>query len=235
MKPFLLSAFAFALLFASIGCSVFGIRTVDEPGHVVLESDGDFELREYESFVVARTSVEESYDDAGSISFRRLFRYISGENVREESIAMTAPVLQQNRGASGEKIAMTATVLQQRVTDDEGPGRWEMSFVLPAEYSIETAPLPTDPKVRLEVVPARTVAVLRYRGSLSEESYSAHVTKLAQRLAARGYEASSAPRSAGYDPPWTIPQLRRNEIHINVHNPAVGARRAELSASTLSR
>jgi hypothetical protein len=190
------------------GCSFFGIRTAKEPEYTVVLSDGEFEIRDYPELVVARTVVEADYDESGSVAFRRLGGYIFGDNRKEQDIEMTAPVL---REPEGEEIAMTAPVLQ------EGSGkRWVMAFVMPAEHRLDSLPVPDDPNVELDVVPPRRVAAVRYSGTTSEEKIGHHAARLSSWLVSRGYEADSSPRSARYDPPWTLPFLRRNEVHIDV-------------------
>ncbi len=190
------------------GCTVFGIRYVEEPDYHVEKTDGPFELRHYPEYLIAETEVRSNYDDASSIAFSRLFDYISGKNKSDSKIQMTAPVLQDT---SGDEIQMTAPVLQTSQGE-----RWMMAFVLPAEYTLETAPRPTDPLVQLRRVPAEQVASLRYTGRLSEESIQTHSERLQDWLAANNYPSRSDARSAGYDPPWTLWFLRRNEIHISI-------------------
>jgi effector-binding domain-containing protein len=195
-----------------LGCSVFGIRTTEEAGYEVIRQDGSFELREYDELVIVETTVEKDFEEAGNIAFRRLFKYISGENAAKTEIAMTAPVVADPaQPPEGEKIAMTAPVLSE-----EQEGGWRYVFVLPASFSIDTAPAPTNPDVRLVSVPAKKVAALRYSGSWNEDAMRDNSRELQQWIEANGLKPVSAPRAAGYDPPWTIPFLRRNEILIDV-------------------
>ncbi|WP_150047747.1 MULTISPECIES: SOUL family heme-binding protein [Methylomonas] len=190
------------------GCSVMGIRNAPEPEYQVLLRDGEFEIRAYPSLLVAETLAAADYPEAGSIGFKRLAGYIFGGNTRREKVVMTTPVL---REAEGEEIAMTAPVLQQ--TD----GRlWRMSFVMPAGYSLETLPIPLDTHVELHQLPAKKVAVLQYSGSLSEGAITRNSQKLLEWLNQQSFKPISSARSAAYDPPWTLPMLRRNEIHVDI-------------------
>lgn len=190
------------------GCSVMGIRNTPEPEYQVLLRDGEFEIRTYPSLWVAETLVDANYTEAGSIGFKRLAGYIFGGNTRREKMAMTTPVL---READAEEIAMTAPVLQQ--TDGR---HWRMSFVMPAGYSLETLPIPLDANVVLKQLPPKKVAVLQYSGSLSEGVIARNGQKLLDWINQRSLKPISCPRSAAYDPPWTIPMLRRNEIHVDL-------------------
>lgn len=201
-----------AVILLQSGCSLVGIRSTAEPNYSLLQNEGRFEVREYEALVLAETLVDSNFDDAGNIAFKRLFGYISGDNEAASEIAMTAPVmaLDENR-TSGEKISMTAPV-----TGQETPRGWRFAFVLPSGYTLTTAPVPGNPEVRLTQVPASKVAVVRYSGSWSETAYQENLKNLQQWMRQNQLEADSLPRVAGYDPPWTLPFLRRNEVMIDI-------------------
>lgn len=190
------------------GCSVMGIRDTPEPQYQVLLRNGEFEIRAYPSLLVAETLVAADYQEAGSIGFKRLAGYIFGGNTSRENMAMTTPVI---REANSEDIAMTAPVLQQT----EGL-QWRMSFVMPAGYRLETLPIPLDANVVLKALPAKKIAALRYSGSLSESAIACNSQKLLDWLTQQSLKPTSPTRSAAYDPPWTIPLLRRNEIHVDI-------------------
>lgn len=202
------TAWAGFLYLASAGCSVVGIRTIEEADHKTLVRDGIFSVRQYSDAVIAETFVETDYRESGSIGFRRLAGYIFGKNKRNEKIAMTAPVVQER---TSEKIAMTAPVLQEKSSRG-----WRMAFVLPSKLTIDTAPEPLDPNVTVRKAKGKKVAVVRYSGRLREARIESNAAKLKQWIEANGYRAISEPRSAGYDPPWTLPLLRRNEVQIEV-------------------
>jgi len=91
-----------------------------------------------------------------------------------------------------------------------------MQFALPADYTLATAPIPDDSSITLKEIPSKKVAVLRYSGFLSEQSIADKTKELHSWLDGQGYKAISTARSAGYDPPWTLPFLRRNEVHIDI-------------------
>jgi len=189
-------------------CSVFGASNVDEPEYEVLVAEDPIEVRQYPDLAVVTTTAERDYDEATDAAFRRLFDYISGENAGERKIEMTAPVIQETEGR---EIAMTAPVLQEKAGE-----RWKMAFVLPSELTADTAPRPTNPAVTLETQPGGTVAVITYSGFLDEENIAEAREQLEAWIAESDYEATGAFRSAGYNPPWTIPFLRRNEVQIPV-------------------
>ena len=200
----------FCLLWLS-GCSLFGIRTAEEAGYTLVASDGEIELRNYAGYVSVETIVESDFAEAGNQAFRRLFAYISGENRKRVEIAMTAPVTASEAASDGEPIEMTAPVLATR-----HPRGWRYSFVLPASYTIDNAPLPLRDDVRLVEIEPKRVAVLSFSGSWNQSAFSEKLDRLLGWIEDNRLETISSPRFAGYDPPWTLPFLRRNEILIDV-------------------
>ena len=195
------------------GCSVFGINSVEEAGYDVLRVEDKFELRLYQPMVVAETYVEGDFDAAGDLAFQQLFGYISRENKSTSKIAMTAPVMADQAGSEpGKNIDMATSLLEER----EGQG-WRYMFVLPAEYSLKTAPAPLDKNVKLSSIPQKIVAVLRFSGLRDEQVIIQKTLQLEQWIVANGLTPTSGPRWAGFNPPWTLPFLRRNEVMIDVY------------------
>jgi hypothetical protein len=188
------------------GCSVFGIRTVEMLDYQVLDKEGSFEIRQYEEYWAVRTEIEGDYRESTSKGFRLLFNYISGNNKQQEKIAMTGPVIQQEKG---EKIAMTGPVIQQK----KGKG-WIMEFVLPSKYKTKQPPEPLAPEVKLVKTPGYRAAAISYSGNLGEKKYNAKAKELMQIVRVKGLQPIGKPFSAGYDPPWTIPFLKHNEVLI---------------------
>lgn len=179
--------------------------TEQQPYEVVRECDG-YELRRYPACVIAEVTVAAGFDEAGSVAFRPLVNYIGGSNKARESLAMTAPVVQSR------KLDMTAPVVQQSGEE----GQQVVAFVLPKSVTLDSAPIPTDPRVVVRGVPPSLTAVSRYSGRWSESSYDHHVEALRKALAADGLTAVSEPRLARFDPPFKPWFLRRNEVHIDI-------------------
>jgi hypothetical protein len=174
----------FKVLFVTL-LLLIGAQTsmaIEEASYVVLKSDGKLEVREYAPHVLAETLVEGDLENAGSIAFQKLFRYISGDNVSQAKVAMTAPVSQV---PASEKIEMTAPVGQQRVQE-----RWAVSFMMPKSYTLSSLPQPKDPSVVLRQVPAQKIAVVRYSGTWSEKNYSRHKLELESWMRKTGLTAS---------------------------------------------
>jgi hypothetical protein len=205
MSRSLIAALSSVLL---AGCSVVGIREgTEEPKFQVVEHVGDIEIRSYGARIAAETTIEADEEAARNAGFRRLAGYIFGGNTAKTSIAMTAPVAQ-----SSETIAMTAPVAQAR--DDAG--RWTIRFFMPASATMATLPTPTDPEVRLVAVPPQTIAVLRFTGARDADAVQAKRTALLSGLEGTKWQPQGVPVAWFYDPPWTIPFLRRNEVAVPV-------------------
>jgi hypothetical protein len=146
---------------------------------------------------------------ARSQGFRKIASFIFGANQSKSSIAMTAPVAQQSDAA---KIAMTAPVAQTQTT----PGSWTITFFMPAKYTAATLPKPTDPSIEIVQVPPQIYAVYQYSGIPGRDATEAAHATLISKLQTTNYAATGAVIDWFYDPPWTIPFLRRNEAAMPV-------------------
>lgn len=190
---------------------LLGIRPVfagEEAAYQVIRQDGAIELRAYEPRLVAEVLVDGPFEDAGSIAFRTLFRYIDGNNRSKKNIPMTAPVSQEK---ANEKISMTAPVSQEKAGE-----KWAVGFLMPSAFTMETIPTPNDPAVVLREKPACRLAAIRYRGFWSAENYESHLQELKAWIREQGLTAAGEPIWARYNPPFTPWFLRRNEILIPV-------------------
>lgn len=186
-----------------------GAMATEEAKYTLIEKSGAFEIRDYERHLLVETIVDSSLQDAGNLAFRKLFSYISGNNVATNSIAMTAPVSQEARG---NRIAMTAPVGQESAKG----GGWAVSFMMPAKYTLQTLPLPNDPTLSIREVPARRVAAIRYSGTWTQKRYLGNRALLESWIREKGLSATGEPIWARYNPPFTPWFLRRNEILIPI-------------------
>jgi hypothetical protein len=187
---------AAALAAALAGCSVVGARSAAEPAYeVVGRVGGTVEIRRYGP----RAAAEAVADGGRDAAFGRLFRYISGANRGGAKIAMTAPVATDEP----ERLAMTAPVATQGMA---------MRFFLPEGVTAATAPAPTDPTVRIVDLPAQDMAVLRFSGLRTDAAVAARTAELSAALDGSGWAAAGPAEAWFYDPPWTLPPFRRNEI-----------------------
>lgn len=190
-------------------CSVIGVRDgTEEPRFEVIDRVGAVEIRRYGPRLAAETLVASASETvARSEGFQRLAGYIFGGNQAAAKIAMTAPVAQ-----ASERIAMTAPVGSSAA----GDGSWTVRFFMPAEFTRDTLPVPNDARVTIVELPAETVAVLRYAGVPSQTAAAEQRAALLAALASGPWQVAGDPGDWFYDPPWTLPPLRRNEAVVAV-------------------
>jgi hypothetical protein len=200
-----------AMLLAALLITGENAMSLETPNYTVLYKDGDIEYRQYEPYLVSETVIQstDDYNDAGNEGFRRLFKYITGSNEGQAKIAMTAPVAQTPRS---EKIAMTAPVQQ-----GESAEGWRVAFMLPTEYTLDTAPVPTDERVQIKAMPGRLMAVLRYSGRWTESNFSNKQSALWDAIDGESIDKLGEFQSAFYNPPYTLPFMRRNEVMVEVN------------------
>lgn len=196
-----------ALLGAWVVGGYLTVRNVPMSRYSVVEQKEGYEIRQYEPYILAETPMR---DESGDSGFRELFAYISGANTGNAKLAMTTPVLRSD-GAGGRKLAMTAPVLQSESAAGE-----VMAFVMPPGLKLEDLPRPTSPKVTLRAVPGFRAAAIRFAGWGSRAKVAKKTRRLQAALERDGLRATSAPVSAFYNPPFTAPFMRRNEVLIEV-------------------
>ncbi|HRD87328.1 MAG TPA: heme-binding protein [Accumulibacter sp.] len=205
------SALLASLSLLLAGCSVFGDQGgIEQPPYRVVSTLAEnITIREYGPRIAVEATVTgKAMDGSEGDAFGLLFDYISGANVAKAEIAMTAPV--ETSGAS-QSIEMTAPV-ESRYGDDG----MTMRFFLPSSFTRETAPRPTDPRVQLVFLPPETYAVLTYAGSRGRDTVLEKERELRAALSAAGIEAGPDVRAYFYDPPWTLPWFRTNEVAIRL-------------------
>ncbi len=180
----------------------------EQPDYKVLHREGAVELRRYGPRLVAETVVRGDEVSARNKGFQAIAGYIFGRNQAGKSIPGTAPVAQ----AKAEKIAMTAPVAQARAAD----GSWRVQFFMPAKYTVETLPRPNDPAVKIVQLPSEQYAVLRFSGLAGRSAVATRTRELSAKAAAMGWTVTGSPVVWFYDPPWTLPPMRRNEVALPV-------------------
>lgn len=192
---------------------VVGVRAgVEQPPYRMVERHGALELREYPPRVVAEVTVTGPAEAARNAGFRKVAAYIFGANGARGEVAMTSPVVQRG----GQALAMTAPVVQATPVRDEAGQAWTIQFVMPAKYTLQSLPAPNDPEVRLKAEPAARYAVIRYAGDRSGAAVAARTAALLDQVRAQGWKTRAAPVAWFYDPPWTLPPFRRNEVAVEV-------------------
>ena len=187
----------------------FTVMAIEEPEFISIEKKDAFEIREYQSKLIAQVLVTGTFDSASNKGFRLLADFIFGNNKTNEGskkIDMTAPVITHN---ASEKIEMTAPVISE-----ETERGWYISFNMPKQYTKETLPVPNNPEVKIIDVPKEKFAVITFSGLVREKKYAEILNLLNEEMKKRNLEPKGPPILARYNPPWTLPFLRRNELML---------------------
>lgn len=200
------------------------VMAIEEPEYDVLYESADYEIHRYAPYNVAETVVGGDFRSAGNRAFRILAGYIFGDNRQNEKMKMTAPVESRPAGA-GVRMDMTAPVTSSKA--DGESGGYVYRFVMESHYDFDELPEPTDSRVELRKVPARTMAVHRYSGFWSKSNYEKNEQELLAALQADGVEVISQPLLARYNGPFTPFFLRRNEVMVEVEWPDQGSAAGE--------
>ncbi|PID46634.1 MAG: heme-binding protein [Proteobacteria bacterium] len=207
IRTLLLTIFTAVLL---SGCSIWGQRTGEEALYSTLAVDENFEIRLYEPLIIAQTAVEGPYLAATRTGYQRLTDYVSGYNLANQTVSVNPPII-LGEGAKKPKIELTTPYYEEYLD-----GVWLTSVAMPEAYTLQTLPKPVDGSITFKVLPRLKVAVISYMGYRSERMIQKKTELLLQWLAQNNITPTSSARSVIYDTPWTIPMLRRHEIHINV-------------------
>tara|TARA_B110000438_G_C15775670_1_gene633932 strand:+ start:582 stop:1220 length:639 start_codon:yes stop_codon:yes gene_type:complete len=180
---------------------------VEIPKYKIIHAEKNIEIRSYDPMIIAEVKITGEREDAIGDGFQQLADYIFGNNSVQHNIAMSAPVSQQ----VNQKIAMTAPVQQQL-----NGFSWNISFIMPFKYNLERLPKPNNEKVVLREILSKQFAVIRFSGTNSDENVKEHEEKLIKYLQAKKITFSGSPKYAFYNPPWTLPSMRRNEVMFEI-------------------
>jgi hypothetical protein len=186
-----------SIMFAFL--STFGINVwTEQPKYLVVDRIREqIEVRQYAPRIAAETTVDlEKSNNPRGDAFQIVAGYIFGSNKQHQKIDMTSPVEIKSAGTN---TAMTAPV-----EVDKSNKKLVMRFVLPASYTIEDLPEPSDPRVRLIDLPSMTFAVLRFSGSTSDSAVSERTEEFLKALQNTEWKVSGQSTAFFYNPPWTI-------------------------------
>ena len=183
------------------------MSNVETPSYKVIQSKGKIEIREFDPMVIAEVQVVGRRKDAISSGFKLLADYIFGNNISQENIDTTATIQQP----ASEKIAMTAPVQQQLANDS-----WLVSFVMPSEYNLEDLPKPKNIEVKIKNVTVKRFVTIRLSGTRSDENLAKHKKLLVEFIKNNSISVTGTSKYAFYNPPWTLPLMRRNEVMFEV-------------------
>ena len=197
---------------------------IEEPKYDVIQTDGSFEIRKYAPILIAETFVDEDMDEASSKGFRLIADFIFGNNQVTDSnasskIAMTAPVTAE---PVSKKIAMTAPVTvepQSFESNMQAAKKWRIHFVMPSQFTLANIPKPKNDAVTLRDVPSKFFVVHSYSGFNSLARIQAKTDEALEWANRKALKVLGQPQLSRYDPPWTLPMFRRNEIMLEVAAP----------------
>lgn len=195
------------ILCLAISCLL--LCSFDEPKYCVVAFQDNIELREYSPMLVAEVKVKGQRKEAMKDGFRILADYIFGNNSAKQKIPMTAPISEHSQ----ETIAFTARA-EQHVQGNE----WVVRVILPHDYLLDSAPKPNNKQIALVSLPTTQFAVIRYSGRTGDETVCPQIEKLQNFIVERKLSAEGTPLFAYYNPPWTLPFLRRNEVMVKINN-----------------
>ncbi|GMP50998.1 hypothetical protein CsSME_00017403 [Camellia sinensis var. sinensis] len=200
--------------------SVFGKIDVKTPKFELIRSTDKYEIRKYSPSVIAEVTYNPTqFKGKKDGSFMILANYIGAlgnpQNSKPENIAMTAPVITQS--PSPEKIAMTAPVVMKGGGGEGERKLVTVQFILPSKYKkAEEAPRPVDERVVIREEGERKYGVVKFGGAATEEVVVRKVEELRKGLERDGYRMVGEFLQAGYNPPWTLPVFRTNEVTLPI-------------------
>jgi effector-binding domain-containing protein len=169
---------------------------VETAKYDMIKKDGVFEIRKYHKMILAKV---EKTQDTG---FNTLFQYISGANKSKTKIKMTSPVI------TSEKITMTSPVFSSSKT---------MSFVIPYEYTLETLPDPSNPKISIVEIPKHYMATIRFRGFAWKKEVEKKTKALLDWLSSENIQIKGEVVLMQYNPPYVPGFLRKNEMGVEIN------------------
>lgn len=172
---------------------------VEQAKYTVEKTDGMFEIRAYDAQIVAEVTTKGERQPAISQGFRMIADYIFGNNSTK----------QKEAESPSESIAMTAPVLQQSTKKSD---EWNVRFVMPEAYTLSTLPTPNKKEVKLIKIPAKRFVAIRFSGSHTDENMAEHQAQLEAYIKQEKLRTRGKPVFAFYNPPWTLPFLKRNEV-----------------------
>lgn len=209
------------LLAWSIGYKYYS-GTLEEPGYEVVEKYDGFEVRDYDSYIVAQVEVDTDGRAGVNEGFRVLADYIFGNNISVsgleegkefEEVAMTVPVTETvSLESVAESIAMTAPV-----TDFVEGDKRVIIFSMPSKYTLENLPKPVNDRVELVEVPAGKFAVKTVSGNGTRSKMEKALSELRAELEKEEISYNMESYSFAYfDPPLTPWFLKRNEVLVEL-------------------
>lgn len=205
-------------LFKAIILSLFSLlpsitMATETPKYQVISQEGDFEIRQYEPRIIAEVTVPGDLDSASGDGFRMLAGFIFGNNhlANESEVTVSAE--------RSQKISMTAPVTIEPENMEESfsqSRQWRVEFTMPNQYTLKTLPIPNNSAIHIKEIPSKTYAVVRYSGLNTEHRINEETQRLFNWISSQNLDMNGTPELARYNPPWTLPMFRRNEVLVAI-------------------
>jgi len=205
MRYIFLASFIFSNIFFNPAMAT------EEPEFKLILEEAEFQIREYDPKIIAQVEVEGDFDEASSRGFKLLADYIFGNNLLDgasKKISMTTPV---EMTPLAENLLMTSSVMDEQVNN-----KWSINFVMPQEFSLDTLPKPNNSQVNIIEVPKEKYAVIVFSGLVRDTSYAEKAELLSNYLEEKSFKQQGTIKIARYNPPWTLPFFRRNELMVRI-------------------
>lgn len=205
MRYLFLTSFILSIIFFNPAMAT------EEPDYKLILEEGDFQIREYDPKIIAQVEVIGDFDEASSKGFKLLADYIFGNNLlkgESQKISMTTPV---EMTPLAENLLITSSVMDEQVNN-----KWLINFVMPHEYTLNTLPKPNNSQVLITEVPSEKYVVIVFSGLVKDPSYSDKAELLSNYLKENSFKQQGAIKIARYNPPWTLPFFRRNELMVRI-------------------
>ncbi len=168
--------------------------------YTLVSTQGEIEIRHYPAYVLVQVKEGGDFESAGSRGFRPLFNYIAGFNANSQKIAMTAPVLQEPLAESTHAV----------------------SFVMPADFTLESLPAPSQLGVTIVPVAEHFAAAIKFSGSWNSQRFEDKGKELLAAVKNAGLETIGSIYWARFDPPFKPGFMKHNEVLIKIEEPNKG-------------
>jgi hypothetical protein len=202
-----LKIFSVILLFGLL--CIGDAMAIEEPKYEVIQKDGAFEIRKYAPILIAETSLDGDMDEASNKGFRLIADFIFGNNKLADSNVNS-------------KIAMTAPVTiepQSSETNMQTAKKWRIHFVMPSQYTLDNIPKPKNDAITLKELPSKFFLVYSYSWLNTLSRVQTKTDEALEWANRKGLKVIGAPQLSRYDPPWTLPMFKRNEIMLEIAAP----------------
>lgn len=188
----IISGFVVLVLIAYQVWAGMSTNNIEQYSYQVIKDYKQFEVRQYQGAIFARTRIDaETYRAGSGNGFRTLASYIFGGNDRNVNIAMTSPVaMSWNEGMV-------------------------MEFMMPSAYTLESLPVPNRADIEIYQKPSVIMAGISFGGFASDQKIQEKIEELKALLEKENIPHTGHFQYFGYNPPYQL-FGRRNDIVVEL-------------------